>query len=55
MDEGSPLKGTALTLGAVGLLLIGGGLVIVLLATPDEGSAGGGLLIRAGALVGARG
>jgi hypothetical protein len=53
MDEGNPLKGTALTLGAVGLLLIGGGLVIALLATPDEGSTGGGLLIRAGALVGA--
>jgi len=53
MDEGNPLKSTAITLGAVGLLLIGGGLAMLMLAPPDEGSTGGGLLIRAGALVGA--
>jgi hypothetical protein len=53
MDEGNPLKGTALALGVVGLSMIGGGLAMVLLAAPDQGSTAGGLLIRAGALVAA--
>jgi hypothetical protein len=53
MDEGNPLKGTALALGVVGLSMIGVGLAMVLLAAPDQGSTAGGLLIRAGALVGA--
>jgi hypothetical protein len=53
MDEDNPLKGTALALGVVGLSMIGVGLAMVLLAAPDQGSTAGGLLIRAGALVGA--
>lgn len=53
MDGGNPLKGTAVALGLVALLMIGAGLTIMLLAEPEEGSGWAGLLIRAGALVGA--
>jgi len=53
MDEANPLRGTALALGVVALSMIGAGLAMVLLADADQGSTGGGLLIRAGALVGA--
>lgn len=53
MAEANPLKGTAVALGAVGLVMIGVGLATVLLTEPDQADTGGGLLIRAGALVGA--
>ena len=53
MAEGNPLKGTAIALGAVGIVMIGAGLATTLLADPGQESAGSGLLIRAGALVGA--
>ena len=42
-----------MTLGVIGLLMILAGLVVILLADPDQGSTRGGLLIRAGALLGA--
>jgi hypothetical protein len=53
MAEGNPLKGTAIALGAVGILMIGAGLAVALLADAGQQSAEGSLLIRAGALVGA--
>jgi hypothetical protein len=51
--EGNPLKGTAIALGVLGLLAIVIGLVAILLADPGEGSPTGGVLIRAGAVLGA--
>jgi hypothetical protein len=53
MAEGNPLKGTAIALGAVGILMIGAGLAMVLLAEAGQQSPEGSLFIRAGALVGA--
>lgn len=52
MAEGNPLKGTAIALGAVGILMIGAGVIIALRADAVQ-STEGSLLIRAGALVGA--
>ena len=53
MAEGNPLKGTAIALGAVGILMIGAGLAVALFADAGRQSTEGSLLIRAGALVGA--
>ena len=53
MAEGNPLKGTAIALGALGILMIGAGLAMALLDDAGQQSAEGSLLIRAGALVGA--
>jgi len=52
MAEGNPLKGTAIALGAVGILMIGAGLAMAL-ADAGQQSAEASLLIRAGALIGA--
>jgi hypothetical protein len=52
MAEGNPLKGTAIALGVVGILMIGAGLAMAL-ADAGQQSPESGLLIRAGALVGA--
>ncbi|HSK07855.1 MAG TPA: hypothetical protein VK990_10070 [Acidimicrobiia bacterium] len=53
MAEGNPLKGTAIALGAVAILMIGAGLAMTLPATAGGQGAEGSLLIRTGALVGA--
>lgn len=53
MSEVSPLKGSAVTLGVIGGLLMVVGLALVFLADPDQSSPGGGVLIRVGALLGA--
>lgn len=53
MAEDNPLKSTAVTLGVVALLVIGAGVAIILLSDPDDGSTGGGIFIRAGAVLGA--
>lgn len=53
MAEGNPLKGTAIALGAVGILMIGAGLAMALLTDAGQQGTEGSLLIRAGALVGA--
>jgi hypothetical protein len=51
--EGNPLKGTAIALGVIGVVAMVAGLVALLLADPGEGSPTGGVLIRAGAVLGA--
>jgi hypothetical protein len=51
--EANPLKGTAIAIGALGILAMVAGLVALLLADPGEGSPTGGVLIRAGAVLGA--
>jgi hypothetical protein len=51
--EGNPLRGTAIAIGALGALAMVVGLVALLLADPGEGSPTGGVLIRAGAVLGA--
>jgi hypothetical protein len=53
MAESNPLKGTAIALGAVGILMIGAGLAMALVADVGQQSLEGSLLIRAGAMVGA--
>jgi hypothetical protein len=53
MAEGNPLKGTAIALGAVGILMIGAGVIMALRADAGVQSTEGSLLIRVGALVGA--
>jgi hypothetical protein len=51
--EGNPLKGTAIALGVIGAVAMVAGLVALLLADAGEGSPTGGVLIRAGAVLGA--
>jgi hypothetical protein len=51
--EGNPLKGTAIAIGALGIVAMVVGLVALLMAEPGEGSPTGGVLIRAGAVLGA--
>jgi hypothetical protein len=51
--EGNPLRGTAIALGALGVLAMLIGLVTIVLADPGEGSPTGGVLIRTGAVLGA--
>jgi hypothetical protein len=51
--EGNPLKGTAIALGVIGAVAMVAGLIALLLADAGEGSATGGVLIRAGAVLGA--
>ena len=53
MSEVSPLKGSAVTLGVVGGLLMVVGLALVFLSDSDQAGPGGGVLIRVGALLGA--
>jgi hypothetical protein len=51
--EGNPLQGTAITLGVIGVVAMVAGLVFLWLADPGEGSPTGGVLVRAGAVLGA--
>jgi hypothetical protein len=51
--EGNPLKGTAIAIGVVGLVVIAVGVTLVLVQDPDDGSTLGGLIIRVGAVLGA--
>jgi hypothetical protein len=51
--EGNPLKGTAIALGVIGVVAMVVGLIIMLVADPGEVSPTGGVLIRAGAVLGA--
>ncbi|MGH8947363.1 MAG: hypothetical protein ACRDXF_00785, partial [Acidimicrobiia bacterium] len=49
----TPLKGTAIAIGVVGVVVIGVGLAVILFQGADDGSTLGGLLIRVGAVLGA--
>jgi hypothetical protein len=51
--EGNQLRGTAIALAALGILGMVIGLIVILMADPGEGSPTGGVLIRAGAVLGA--
>jgi hypothetical protein len=51
--EGNPLRGTAIAVGVIGVAAMVVGLIALVLADPGEGSPTGGVLIRAGAVLGA--
>ena len=51
--EGNRLKGTAIALGAIGIVAMVAGLVAILLVDPREASPTGGVLVRVGAVLGA--
>lgn len=51
--EGNQLRGTAIALGAIGIVAMVIGLIGILVADPGEPSPTSGVLIRAGAVLGA--
>jgi hypothetical protein len=47
------MRGTAIAMGVIGLLVIAVGVVLVLVQDADDGSSLGGVIIRVGAVLGA--
>ncbi|MGC2240555.1 MAG: hypothetical protein WA726_06920 [Acidimicrobiia bacterium] len=53
MGERSELRSTAITLGVIGVVLMGVGLVLIVSGGDGSSDATGGLAVRSGAVIGA--